>query len=97
MSKRSYPRVRYTGELAKPIRLQDHENDDAAIEAFDNKLKTLASLHQVDPEGPNAGWDLAVALVQAHVPGLRIPSALEESPQAHLAGWPWRIVAPGGR
>lgn len=72
MTKRSYPRVRYMGELARPIRLQDHENADAAVEVFDNKLKTLASVHKVDLESPNAGWDLAVELTQAHVPGLRI-------------------------
>ena len=74
MSKRSYPRVRYTGQLAKPIRLQDYENDDAAAQAFENKLTTLASVHNVDLENPNAEWDLAVAVMQAHVPGLQITS-----------------------
>ena len=41
--KRPYPRVRYTGELATPIRTQDYENDNALIDVIDNKLKTLAS------------------------------------------------------
>jgi hypothetical protein len=71
MPKRSYPRFKYTGELATPIRLQ--ANDSAAIDAYDAKLTMLASVHNVDLEGPNAGWDLAIALAHAHVPGLRLP------------------------
>ena len=71
MSKRSYPRFRYTGELAKPIRLQDDQSADVA-EVFKNKLKTLASVHKVNLEGPNAEWVLAIAVMQAHVPGLRV-------------------------
>jgi len=75
MAKRSYRRVRYTGELATPIRLQGHEGDDAAITALDNKLKALASLYHVDLDGPNACWDLTIALAQAHVPGFRLKRA----------------------
>jgi hypothetical protein len=73
MPKRSYPRTQYTGELATPIRLRDYENLDAALEAYDKKVETLASVHNVDLESPNAGWDLAIALAHAHVPGLRLP------------------------
>ena len=64
MSKRSYPRFRYTGELAKPIWLQDDQSADVA-EVFKNKLKTLASVHKVNLEGPNAEWVLAIAVMQA--------------------------------
>jgi hypothetical protein len=74
MSERPYPRVRYTGELARPIRLRDYENPDAAAEVIENRLKTLASVHKVNLNSPNASSDLAVALMQAHVPGLRITS-----------------------
>jgi hypothetical protein len=89
MSKRPYPRVRYTGELAKPIRMQDYENDNALIDAIDNRLKTLASLYGVDPEDhPNAGWELATLLAHAHVPGLRIPRSRGVRRKATwLAGW----------
>lgn len=73
MPKRSHPRVRYTGELAIPLRLQDFENEDALKDAIDNKLKSLTSQYGIDPEDSNAGWELAIALAHAHVPGLRIP------------------------
>jgi hypothetical protein len=87
MPKRSYPRVRYTGELATPIRMQEYKNVDAAIEIIDNRLTTLASVHNVDLEGPNAGWDLAIALAHAHVPGLRLPKLRKPRRQATwLAG-----------
>jgi hypothetical protein len=61
------------GNLATPIRLRGYENVDAVVEALDNKLETLASVHNVNLENPNAGWDLAIALAHAHVPGLRLP------------------------
>jgi len=61
--------------LATPIRPHDRESDDAAMDAVDHKLTTLALVHNVNLEGPNAGWDLAIALAQAHVPGLRFAEA----------------------
>lgn len=99
MPKRSYPRAQYTGELATPIRLRDYENNlDAAVEALDSRLEMLASVHNVNLENANAGWDLAIALAHAHVPGLQLPKVRGPRREATwMAGlgeaWRWEVDA----